>query len=311
MNPLAEANKPRDSRGPGLWLRATRAPFLTASGLPVLLGVFAAYAETGEVSYFRLLLTLLGVLCVHLGANLANDYYDEVTGCDRTNLEPTPFSGGSRVIQDGLIPARTILMMSLIFLAAGLVLGLILNSMIPGNRVLLLGFAGIALAVLYTAVPVKLSYRGVGELAVFAAFGPLEVAGSYLCQTGRIDPRVFALSVPAGLLVLAILLVNEVLDVAGDQLAGKRTLVVALGKERGYRLFLSVYGGAYAWIILGLAGRLYPLWAALAIVPGALFLKDLLPGRALGDRASTIRASAATIRSQVLTTALLAVSFLL
>jgi 1,4-dihydroxy-2-naphthoate octaprenyltransferase len=254
---------------------------------------------------------LVGVLCVHLGANLANDYFDEVTGCDRANTEPTPFSGGSRVIQEGLIPRSTILDVSIIFLVAGLMQGLILNSMIPGNLVLLLGLAGIALGVLYTAVPVKLSYRGVGEIAVFAAFGPLEVAGSYLCQAGRIDPHVIAVSVPAGLLVLGILLVNEVLDVAGDQRAGKRTLVVALGKKKGYSLFLLVYAGAYAWIILGLATRLYSLWAALALIPAAAFSRDLMPARALRERADTIKASRNTILSQVLTTALLACSFLL
>jgi 1,4-dihydroxy-2-naphthoate octaprenyltransferase len=291
-------------------MRALRAPFLTASGLPVLLGAFAAYSETGRWSAIRFLLTLAGVLCVHLGVNLANDYFDEVTGCDRANQDPTPFSGGSRVIQEGLIPSRTILAVSILFLAAGLVQGLILNSMIPGNLVLLLGLAGITLGILYTAVPVKLSYRGVGELTVFAAFGPLEVAGSYLCQAGRIDPRVFAVSIPAGLLVLAILLVNEVLDIAGDRRAGKRTLVVSLGRRRGYGLFLLVYATAYAWIILGLAVRLYPAWAALALIPAGVFSRDLLPSRVLGRRSDTIRASRNTILSQILTTALLAGSFL-
>ncbi len=298
-------------RGPALWLRALRAPFLTASGLPVFLGAFAAYSRTGDLSFFRLGLTLFGVLCVHLGANLANDYFDEITGCDRINLEPTPFSGGSRVIQEGLIPPRTILAVSILFLVAGLVQGLILNSMIPGNLVLFLGLAGIALGVLYTAVPVKLSYRGVGELAVFAAFGPLLVAGSYLCQAGRLDTHVLAVSIPAGLLVLAILLVNEVLDFAWDERAGKRTLVVALGKRKGYRFFLLIYAGAYAWIIPGMATGLYPAWAVLALIPAAVISRDLLPGRALKDRAGAMRASRGAIMSQVLTTGLLAFSFLL
>lgn len=258
-----------------------------------------------------MMLTVFGVLCVHLGANLANDYYDEITGCDRTNPEPTPFSGGSRVIQDGLIPARTILLVAIAFLTAGLVQGLVLNAMIEGNRVLILGLAGIAAAVLYTAVPVKLSYRGVGELAVFAAFGPLAVSGSYLCQAGSIDAFAVAVSIPAGLLVMAILLVNEVLDVVGDERAGKRTLVVTLGREGGYRLFLLAYVGAYAWIILGLATGLYPIWALAALVPGVVFMKVLLPGKALGNRANTIDVSRATILSQILTTGLLAASFVI
>lgn len=298
-------------RGPTLWLRALRAPFLAASGLPVLLGAFAAFSEIGDLSFLRLALTLSGVLCVHLGANLANDYFDEITGCDRANLAPTPFSGGSRVIQEGLIPSRKILAVSVFFLAAGLVQGLVLNSMIPGNLVLFLGLVGIALGILYTAVPVKLSYRGVGELAVFAAFGPVEVAGSYLCQAGRVDLSVWWMSIPAGLLVLAILLVNEVLDIGGDERSGKRTLIVALGDRRGYMLFLMVFASAYAWIIMGLATGLYPGWAAFALIPAAVLSRDLVPGRALRDRAATITASRNTILSQALSTGLLAISFLL
>jgi 1,4-dihydroxy-2-naphthoate octaprenyltransferase len=309
IDPEPDSTKPRE-RGLALWTRALRAPFLTASGLPVVLGAFAAYSATGQWSLLRFVLTLVGVLCVHLGANLANDYFDEVTGCDRANPDPTPFSGGSRVIQEGLIPSRTILAVSILFLAAGLVQGLILNSMIPGNMVLFLGLAGIAVAVLYTAVPIKLSYRGVGEFAVFAAFGPLEVAGSYLCQAGRVDSHVIAVSIPAGLLVLAILLVNEVLDVDGDRRVGKRTMVVAMGKKKGYGFFLLVYAAAYAWIILGMAVRVYPLWAALALIPAVVFSRDLLPARALKGRPETIRASRNTILSQVLTTLLLALAFL-
>jgi 1,4-dihydroxy-2-naphthoate octaprenyltransferase len=214
------------------------------------------------------------------------------------------------VIQEGLIPSRTILAVSIVFLAVGMVLGLILNSMIPGNLVLLLGLVGIALGILYTAIPVKLSYRGVGELAVFTAFGPLEVVGSYLCQAGRIDSHVIAVSIPAGLLVLAILLVNEVLDIEGDRRAGKRTLVVVLGMKMGYGLFLLAYAAAYAWIILGMLVRLYPPWAALALLPAAVFSRELLPATALRERADTIRASRDTILSQILTTALLAFAFL-
>ena len=85
---------------------------------------------------------------------------------------------------------------------------------------------------------------------------------------------------------------------------------MALGKKRGYGLFLLVYAGAYAWIILGLATRLYPAWAALALIPVAVLSRDLLPARALKARPDTIKASRNTILSQVLTTALLACSFL-
>jgi len=298
------------SSKPALWVRASRAPFLSASLVPVLLGGFAAYYRTGSVSIRRLLVTLGGVACVHLGANLANDYFDYRTGCDNQNPEPTQFSGGSRVIQDGLVSSRAIIAASAAFFMAGAALGLYLNSLVPGNAVILIGIAGIAGGLFYTALPVKLSYRGLGEVTVFFCFGPLLVAGSYLVQTGRLDSYAFAVSVPAGLLVLAILLVNEVLDVGWDRKGGKRTLVVALGRERGYRLFLFTYVAAYVYIGIGIALEFYQPVAALSALPLLLGYRRLVPGRALETRESAIDAGRITIRSQVVTVLLLALSFL-
>jgi 1,4-dihydroxy-2-naphthoate octaprenyltransferase len=301
---------PPPTRGLGLWIRTTRAPFLTASGMPVLLGVFAAWGRAGVFHLDRFLLTLGGVLCVHLGANVANDYYDYVTGADTMNPEPTPFSGGSRVIQDGLVSARSSLALAIAFLGAGLAMGLVLNSMIPGNRVILLGAGGILCGLIYSAVPLKLSYRGLGEIVIFVAFGPLAVAGAYLCQTASLDAFAFLVSIPAGLLVLAILLVNEVLDFEWDRKAGKRTLVVRLGKEGGYRLFLSVYFAAFAVVAALMVGGLLSPWGAFAFIPAALAVRGLLPSRALAGQTALIAASRLTILSQVAATALLAVSYL-
>jgi 1,4-dihydroxy-2-naphthoate octaprenyltransferase len=296
--------------GIGLWIRTLRAPFLTASGSPVLLGAFAASWYAGVFALDRFLLTLGGVLCVHLGANVANDYYDYVTGADSQNPQPTPFSGGSRVIQDGLVSARASLALSVVFLAAGLVMGLILNSMIPGNKVALLAIAGILCGFLYTAVPVKLSYRAFGEIVIFFAFGPLTVVGAYLCQTGELNTFAILVSVPAGLLVLAILLVNEVLDLEWDRKGGKRTLAVRLGQRKAYGLFLAVYLGAFLAIGALLAARLAGPAAALAFIPPAVAFRGLIPSRALRTRNTLVGASRLTILTQVAATALLAISYL-
>jgi 1,4-dihydroxy-2-naphthoate octaprenyltransferase len=279
--------------------------------VPVLLGGFAAYYRTGSISPGRLVVTLAGIACVHLGANLANDYFDWKTGCDTQNPEPTPYSGGSRVIQDGLMSSRSILAASVSFFLAGALLGFYLNSLVPGNAVIIIGVIGIAGGLFYTALPVKLSYRGLGEMAVFFCFGPLLVAGSYLVQAGRLDSYIFAVSVPAGLLVLAILLVNEVLDEDWDRKGGKRTLVVTLGRERGYRLFLVAYVTAYVWIGVGIALEFYQPVAAVAALPLLLGYRQLVPGRALASRESAINASKITIRSQMITVLLLSLSFLI
>lgn len=292
-----------------LWLFAFRAPFLTASAMPVLVGTAAAFWAERVFEPLRLALALVGVVALHLGANLANDYFDYVTGCDQLNPEPTPFSGGSRVIQNRLIASRTILAVSLACFALGAALGLVLNAMVPGNRVLYLGIAGLAGGLLYSAVPAKLSYRGIGEVVVFTLFGPLAVAGAYLCQTGRLPALPFAVSIPCGLLVLAILLVNEVLDARWDREAGKRTVVVRLGARRGYLLYLAAYFGAYAWLAGGLLARIYSPAACLAFIPAIFSARHLLPRHALADRAATINASRLTVISHTVSGCLIAASY--
>ena len=277
--------------------------------MPVVLGSFAAHWHAGVFALDRFLLTLAGVLCVHLGANVANDYYDYVTGADTMNPDPTPFSGGSRVIQDGLVSARASLLLSIGFLTAGFAMGLVLNSMVPGNRVILMGLAGIMCGLLYSAVPAKLSYRGLGEVVIFIAFGPLAVMGSYLCQTGDLDLFAFLVSIPGGLLVLAILLVNEVLDFEWDGRAGKRTLAVRLGKDGAYRLFLGVYLAAFASIIALITTHRATAYAAIAVVPAGLAFGGLMPARALATRPALVNASRLTILTQVIATAILAVSY--
>jgi 1,4-dihydroxy-2-naphthoate octaprenyltransferase len=296
-----------------VWIRALRAPFLTASALPVLLGASAAYWKTGALAWERLAAAVGGAVCLHLGANLANDYFDYRSGCDDLNPEPTPYSGGSRVIQHGLISARALVAAACLFLALGVALGLWLFARLRGSgsagTVLWLGLAGLAGGVAYSAGPLRLSYRGAGEAVVFLLFGPLAVAGGYLSQAGTLSSFAWLVSVPAGLLVLAILLVNEVLDVQWDAEAGKRTLVVRLGRERGYGAYLAAYFGAYLWLGAGIVAGLYPLPALAALVPLAAAGR-LAPGVALGDRASTIRASGITVVSHTISAALIVASYL-
>jgi len=294
------------------WIYALRAPFLTASALPAIVGASAAYWKTGLLAWDRFAAVVGGVLCLHLSANLANDYFDYVSGCDDLNPQPTPYSGGSRVIQHGLIPARSILAASVMFCAVAAILGSWLNATMnhvrPGNTVLWLGLAGIAGGLAYSAGPLRLSYRGVGEVVVFTLFGPLEVVGSYFCQTGQLGWFPVLASLPAGLLVLAILVANEVLDVEWDGLAGKRTLVVRLGRERGYVLYLAVYLGAYVWLGIGIVTRVYPLAAVVALAP-LVAVKHLFPAVALRDRASSINASRLTVFSQAVSVSLIAASY--
>src|SRR3989344_6072028 len=141
-----------------LWLRALRLPFLTATLVPVILGSAAAWHDFNAFSWPLFFLALFGAIFVHLGVNLSNDYFDHISGNDKANKVPTPFSGGSRVIQEKLIPAKRILTAAILFFALGAAIGLYLNFILPGNVVITLGAMGIFLGLFYTAPPLKIGY---------------------------------------------------------------------------------------------------------------------------------------------------------
>jgi len=255
------------------WLIAIRAPFFTAAIAPAILGVAVAFYEGYAINWWRAVVALVGLVAVHGGTNLANDYFDHRSRNDWVNLTPTPFSGGSRVIQQGVISPRAILIYSLSCFAVGIVCGLYLWRVTPGNVVLWLGLFGVASGFLYTAVPVAIGYRGVGEFFVGLNFGPVSVLGAHYVQAGQLSPAALMASVPLGLLIAAVLYINEFPDYEADRQVNKKTLVVLLGPERaryGYLLILLLtYGSIITFIAIG--GL--PAWTAIALATALLGAK--------------------------------------
>jgi 1,4-dihydroxy-2-naphthoate polyprenyltransferase len=216
--------KPRLSFG-WLFLRTTRLPFLTATIIPILLGIAIA-GEHGDFNVWLALLTLVGGACVHLGLNVANDVFDTLSGADPANVNPTPYSGGSRVIQYGLVSLKTMVALMAGFYAVAIGIGLYLALTTATLELLVIGLAGVLISLAYTAPPLKLVYRGVGEIAVAIGFGPLMVLGAYVAQTEQLSWEPFVASVPVAILIALILYINEIPDRTGDAAAGKRTLPV-------------------------------------------------------------------------------------
>jgi 1,4-dihydroxy-2-naphthoate octaprenyltransferase len=177
-----------------IWLRAMRIQFLQASLIPVILGSVLAYRD-GAFSWELCGLIAFAIGTIHLGTNLANDYFDHISGADERNSNPTPFSGGSRVIQERLIAPHAIFIAAMIFYGIGVLLGLYLVFRTDW-RLLWFGFFGVILSFFYTAPPLKLGYRGWGELLVGVLLGPLAVMGAYYVYTRTLTPQVFLLSLP-------------------------------------------------------------------------------------------------------------------
>jgi 1,4-dihydroxy-2-naphthoate octaprenyltransferase len=267
--------RPRLSFG-WLFLRATRLPFLSATFVPVLLGIAVAGLHD-EFSWWLALLTVIGGACIHLGLNVANDVFDTMSGADEANVNPTQFSGGSRVILYGLLSLRSMVLLSAGFYAVGIGIGLALAA-IRGWDLLWVGIAGALISVFYTAPPLRLVHRGVGELAVGIGFGPIMVLGAYFVQTQEYALEPLLASIPVGILIALILFVNEVPDIPGDAAAGKRTLPVRLSRAavvRGYELAVAVtFALIAAFSLSGLIAR--PAIIALAALPLAFPVRRAL-----------------------------------
>ena len=280
-----------------LWIRAIRAPFFTATIIPVLLGMAIAWAHTGQIFWMKLLLTLLGVVFAHAGTNLLNDYYDHKSKNDELNLHPTFFSGGSRVIQEGLISAKTVFRSGLLLFGLGGTIGIYLNRVSKGNVILILGLVGLLLGFFYSAGPLRIGYLGIGELAVGFGFGPLVVGGSYYVQAQRLSIEPFLASIPITILILLVLFINEFPDYEADILANKRTWIVKLGKERAIKIYHILLFLVYFTIASGIIFRFLPFFGILAFISLPLTLRAIAVSWKNYDRIEELLpANAITIR---------------
>ena len=229
------------------YLKALRAPFLTGSVVPVIIGAALAFKE-GEFVFSYFLVALIGVAGLHLGANLLNDYYD-AGGSDPINLRLTPFSGGSRVIQNGEVAKGAVLAMALLFFAIGVFAGF--WFVFKGRPlVFVIGLMGFAAGWIYSAPPLQLMSRGWGEVLIFFAFGPLVSLGTYYVMSGSLSGSAFLLGIPQGFFITGVIWINQFPDYEADRQAGKNNLVVRLGPKISRNFYCAIMLMAYVSVVL-------------------------------------------------------------
>ena len=297
---------------PRVVVRELRAEFLTASVIPVLLAGAVAHFETGVFDWPFFLLTLFGAAFLHIGTNVANDYFDHLSGNDPVNIRYIrPFTGGSRLIQQKLLTPKTVLNIAIAFYAAAIVIGVIL-TIIKGPIIILFGLAGLVSGYFYTAPPIRFAHRGLGEIVVGLNFGFLIGIGTYFVQAGTISMASIISSLPLTLLVMAIIIINEFQDSEADACVGKRTLVVRLGLRRSVPLFAIISLAAYFPIVVGVRMGLFPSFALLGLVPLPITVVATLRAQNHYDSPKKLApANAAAILSHALTGILLAGGFIL
>ncbi len=243
------------------FIRLGRPHFLLGGLVLHGLGVAVALYSGAHLNLPALLWGQAAISAIQLMAQYANEFFD--LAADRANRTPTAWSGGSRVLVEGrLSPAVALAAaLGLALVAAGAALGLTV-SVHPGALTLLLVIVAFLLAWSYSAPPLRLHSRGLGELNVaLLVTGLVPLMGFYL-QMGRFERLPFLAILPLACLQVAMLLVIEFPDAAGDSVVGKRTLVVRLGAVKGARLLACILAAAYAALPLLVLLGLPPLAAA-------------------------------------------------
>jgi 1,4-dihydroxy-2-naphthoate octaprenyltransferase len=221
------------------WVLAARVPTLPAAVAPVLVGTAAA-AGTGVFHPAPALAALAGALAIQIGTNYHNDAADFLQGADDARRR-----GPQRAAASGLLPARRVLSGAYASFAVAAAAGLYL-VWLRGWPVAVVGLLSIAAGIAYTAAPLRLGYRGLGEIFVFLFFGVVAVVGSDYVQTGLVRAQAAAASMPVGLLAVAVLVANNLRDIETDRAAGKRTLAVRLGAPATRVLYAACLAGALA-----------------------------------------------------------------
>ncbi|MEE9592700.1 MAG: prenyltransferase [Thermoplasmata archaeon] len=285
-----------------LWLRALRAPFLVASVLPFFVGVLAAYQGANAFDPLLFALSFVGVILFHLATNMLNDNFDYRSGNDLAVEHQNPFAGGGRVLITGRINVNAHMAVALTIFLAGITVGLVIFVLLggfgttAGQLLFLIGFVGAVTVYSYVGPPLKLANRGLGEFFVGLAFGPLVVIGAYVVQTGTVSPGVVFLSLSMGLLVGAILWINEFPDVSADVSVGKRTLMARVGPERAINVFVGLLAAAFLMPVFASLLRLVPLTTLLTLLAVPLAVRSVRGLRAnYRDPHALIPANAGTI----------------
>jgi len=283
---MSSANEPEGKPGPiKLWWIAARPYSLSASTMPVIFGTaMAATIGGAEIRWLRFAAAFVGMLLLHLGANLMNDAVDFRRGVDtRVN----PVSGA--VVRGWITPAQAGIAAALLFALGGAIGAWLV--LVVGTPVLWIGLVGVAVGLLYSAGRFGLKYHALGDLAVFLDFGILGAAGAWAVQTGELSWVPAAWAIPMSLLVIGILHANNWRDVASDAAGGVKTIASLLGDRRSVHYYAFLLFAPFAIVLaliavsrLGGAGPKMPLTFLVTFL--ALPLAVKLMRRSLARRTS-------------------------
>jgi len=254
-----------------LWWRAVRPFSFTVSLIPPILGaVLAVFENPGlKINWFRLILTMIGCITAHAGANLLSDYYDYEARVDREGT-----FGSSGLLVEKIMQPKQIFWGGLMGILIALGIGLYLVFVTP-NGLFLLGliFIGGILGVFYTAHPIAFKYRALGDIAVFISFGSAMVLGAYYVQAHAFSWAPVLYALPIALLVDAILHSNNLRDIANDEAVHIKTIPILVGEKVSKWIYYALIFGAYVLILILIVWAGLPSLSLLTLLSLPLAIK--------------------------------------
>ncbi len=253
------------------WLLAARPKTLLAGIAPVAVGASLAAMDDGFHA-LAVIAAFAGAMCIQIGTNFANDYFDFKQGADTNDRK-----GPTRAVQAGLISPRAMLVATFVMFAS---LALICVYLVAraGWPIIVIGILSALFGVMYTAGRYSLAYLGIADVFVLVFFGPVAVAGTYYVQTLTMKPSIIVAGFATGLLSMALLVVNNLRDIDEDAVAKKRTLAVRFGATFvRWEYTICVVAAAaipvVLWMCFGM--QISVLLAAVVIVPGSILIRKV------------------------------------
>ncbi|MCH2206990.1 MAG: prenyltransferase [Lentisphaerales bacterium] len=257
------------------WLKVMRVSqgFFFISAMPVLLGsAMVIYHYDVSVSPLVFFLMVIGSLVYHLGADMINEYYDHISGNDALVDVKTPFSGGTGILEKGLIRPQKVLYMSWLFFLIGAIISFIIAAL-TNDLILIFSALGLISCWGYTAPPLKFCYRGIGEIIIFLNNGLFIIGAIFMAFVEVFDPILILPSFFLGFLGFSIIIMNEVPDIRADQKVNKKNLVVRFGIEKALLFHKIAITCAFSCIIAAVALKQLP-WPCLLAFAGLFMVSD-------------------------------------
>ena len=294
-----------------LWFKETRPQFLFLSVVLTFLGTAVAWCN-GSFNLGYALLAGFGLVLTHGSANAINDYFDYKSGID-LNVKRTPFSGGSGLVPDGKLPVKHVLWVGVVTSLVALIIGIFFVIVSGWQLIPLLVVAALCM-VLYTPVILKTCWP---EWSPGLGLGILPILGFYFVQTGEYDWVALIASIPSGILVHNLLLLNEFPDVEADRKGGRKTIPVVFGMEAAGKFFRITTISVYIWIVgcvmaTVISGSVVmPVYCLIVLLTLPLAIKAMQGSKEYKDMSKLVPALRSNVMFILVTQLLLGVGYIL